>query len=440
MTSLTVAARPERTDTMTSTVLLDPPGVASTHASVDVIGDRIVVERIEVTDPGLAAFVTEHDHDEWPPLVERALRVGLIALQGAGVTVNLEAIQHAFDGFERRTEKANKDAEEALEAALRREFADGEGRLPLALERYLGQEGELKRFVGDLFDETKGDSAAYRLRELLRQYVDGDDSKLAKMLDPTREGSPLAQFRKETEESFKMLGVQIARLQGHKEERRSSALKGVDFEDAIEPLLVDLVKGSGDDLERTGEKAGLVPNSKKGDFVVTLDRAFARGQEVRIVVEAKDRYVAVEAMRKEIEEARRNRRASVGLVVLSQQHAPAGMGAFDIRGQHDVYCVVDPAAPDPEILKVALRLARLLARRTLDADAPAFDGQRLADHLENVRRRLQDLKKARQQLDIIGRTTKDISQLLDDFRTDVVRELDEAERYLAPADCGEEPA
>jgi hypothetical protein len=439
MVSLTIAACPERTDTMTTPLILKPLDGVSTHASVDVIDDRIVVEHIEVTDPGLAGFVAEHDQDEWPQLVERALRVGLIALQGAGVTVNLEAIQHAFDGFERRTEKANKDAAEALEAALRREFADGEGRLPLALERYLGQEGELKRFVGDLFDETKGDSAACRLRELLKQYVDGDDSKLAKMLDPTREGSPLAQFRRETEESFKVLGEQIARFQGHKEERRLSALKGVDFEDTIEVLLVDLVKGSGDDLERTGDKVGLVPSSKKGDFVVTLDRAFAHGHDLRVVVEAKDRYVAVEAMRKEIEEARRNRQACVGLVVLSPQHAPAGMGAFDIRG-HDVYCVVDPAAPDTEILKVALRLARLLALNTLDADATAFDGRRLASHLANVRRHLQDLKKAKKQLDIIDRVTKEIGQLLDDFREGVVHELDEAERYLAPADCGEESA
>ena len=39
---------------------------------------------------------------------------------------------------------------------------------------------------------------------------------------------------------------------------------------------------------------------------------------------------------------------------------PAGIAPFDVRAG-DVYCVIDPAAPEPATLEAAFRLARLLA-------------------------------------------------------------------------------
>ncbi len=57
---------------------------------------------------------------------------------------------------------------------LRQNFADGDGRLPRTLERFLGDRGQLRAFVGELFDETKRDSAIGRMRQLLGTYFDGD--------------------------------------------------------------------------------------------------------------------------------------------------------------------------------------------------------------------------------------------------------------------------
>ena len=47
------------------------------------------------------------------------------------------------------------------------------------LERFLGDKGALRAYVGELFDETKRDSAIGRMRTLLGTYFDGDASKLA---------------------------------------------------------------------------------------------------------------------------------------------------------------------------------------------------------------------------------------------------------------------
>lgn len=119
--------------------------------------------------------------------------------------MNVDAVRAEFQGLLRQTEAANERAATALDAVLRQNFADGEGRLPRTLERFLGDKGQLQGFVDDLFDEAKRDSAIGRMKVLLGTYFDGDASRLAQLLDPTRLGSPLHQFRSEMAEGFKVI-------------------------------------------------------------------------------------------------------------------------------------------------------------------------------------------------------------------------------------------
>ena len=106
---------------------------ASTRVRVD--GDRIVVERLVLHDPALAAFLAEHPGDDRAELVERALRIGLLALQNAGVTVNVDVVKAEFEKLVRQTESVNEKAAQTLEQTLRTNFADGDGRLPRTLEK-----------------------------------------------------------------------------------------------------------------------------------------------------------------------------------------------------------------------------------------------------------------------------------------------------------------
>ena len=137
-------------------------------------------------DAALAAFVAERPDEERPGLVERALKIGLLALLDSGVTVNVDAVRREFETMLRQTEAANEKAAAMLEQTLRTNFADGDGRLPRTLEKFLGDRGALRSFVSELFDESKRDSAIGRIGRLLGTYFDGDASKLAQLLDPTR--------------------------------------------------------------------------------------------------------------------------------------------------------------------------------------------------------------------------------------------------------------
>jgi hypothetical protein len=413
--------------------LVPLPSQPTRQASVRVESDRLVVEHLVLADHALAAFVADRPTEERALLVERALRVGLTAIQSVGVTVNVDAVRAEFQGLLRQTEAANERAATALDMMLRQNFADGEGRLPRTLEKFLGDKGQLRSFVDELFDEAKRDSAIGRMKVLLGSYFDGDASRLAQLLDPTRLGSPLHQFRVEISEGFAKLNERLAALEAagaaRASERAKSTAKGADFEDVVDAMLGDISRGSGDILERTGTETGSAIGSKKGDFVLTLNADATAGCELRVVVECKDRYVSGRAMRDELREAKSNRDAAVALVVFTPAHAPTGIAPFDVRSG-DVYCVVDPAAPDAATLEAAVRLARLLALQTLRERDVEVDAAAIAVALNGVREQLETLRSLKLTLTSIGTSAKEVYAGLDRLRDGILARLTEAEAEL----------
>lgn len=405
---------------------------------VRVDGERIVVERLVIRDPALASIVADREPEDRPAFIERALRIGLSALQDASVSVDVDLVRDEFDKLLRSSEQANAKAALALDEVLRSNFADGDGRLPRTLEKFLGDRGQLRTYVSELFDETKRDSAIGRMRTLLGAYFDGDASKLATLLDPTRQHSPMYQFRSEIASGFDKLHERLTAIEAaaaaRGAERAKSTAKGGDFEDILEAMLADVARGAGDLVDRTGDEAGEVLRSKKGDFVVTVDPARTGGADVRVVVEAKDRPMSGRAMREELREAKENRAASVALVVFTPDHAPSGIAPFDLRAG-DVYCVIDPAAPHAATLEAALRLAKLLAIASLREVEAEIDVEAIRAAIGGVRSELDALKGIKSTLTSIATSTAAVQASLDRLRDAIVARVAEAEAEIRAARC-----
>jgi len=414
--------------------ILDGLDAAPTGARVRVEGDRVLVDRLLLQDPTLAAFVAERPADDRPELVARALRIGLLAIQDTAVTVNVDVVRSEFEKLVRQTETANDKASQALEQTLRANFADGDGRLPRTLERFLGDRGALRGMVEELFDPTKRDSAIGRIGSMLERYFDGDASKLALLLDPTRLNSPLHQFRQEMTAGFRSLEERLVAIEAaaaaRGAERARSTAKGGDFEDLLEAMLGDLARGAGDMLDRTGTEIGAVLKSKKGDFVLTVDPRAARGADVRLVIEAKDRPMSMRAIRDELREARENRGAAGAVVVFTPAHAPTGIAPFTLVGD-DVYCVIDPEDPEPATLEAAVRLARLLAMTSLVEHEVEVDPAAIAAALTAIREQLDVVRTLKSQLTSISNATKAVWTGLDAMRATILARLAEAECEIA---------
>jgi hypothetical protein len=401
--------------------------------SITVGDDRITIDHLTVIDPALAAQVGTAPESERPVLIERAMRIGLLAISSTAVTVDVDVVRDEFGRMSEQVAATNAQAAEVMAATLREHFADGDGRLPRQLEAFLGDSGRLQKMVSDLFDPNRRESALGRLQDLLGQYFDGDASRLAQLLDPVRPGSPLAGFRQDILDGFRQLADRMTALEAgnraRAEERAKGTAKGEDFEDAIEPVLANFAHGLGDLVERTGGETGDALRSKKGDFVVTLDPARTRGVDLRIALEAKDRSVSLRRFGQELTETRENRRAAVALAVFTPAAAPTGIAPLQVIGS-DVYCVFDPETGDSTALEAAYRLARLLALVSLREASVQLDVPAVQDALAEITRAVGEVQGTKTRLTSISRAADEVAAALDIMRMGILRGVRAVEDQL----------
>jgi hypothetical protein len=64
---------------------------------VHVDGDRILVEHLVLADAALAASLAGREEADRPAVVERALRIGLIALQDAATSLDVDVVRREFE-------------------------------------------------------------------------------------------------------------------------------------------------------------------------------------------------------------------------------------------------------------------------------------------------------------------------------------------------------
>ena len=191
--------------------------------------------------------------------------------------------------------------------------------------------------------------------------LDTDDSALSRL---KRELVTILQKHQEKVEAFQT-GVQAAlqAMKAQREEAARSTRHGDDFEDVVADFIQKEIRKSGDVPSRTGKTVGSIKNCKKGDLVVELGFDCVAAGE-RFVVEAKEdgSYKLADA-RAEIEIARKNREASVGLFVFSEKTCPDGMETL-FRDGNDVFVVWDADRVESDvILRAGLSLAKALCVR-----------------------------------------------------------------------------
>lgn len=246
-----------------------------------------------------------------------------------------------------------------------------------ALSRLVGKVESAQRTISNEFSLDNSESALARLKkELVTIFTQQNEQNAAFQRDVT---SALEAMKARREESLR------------------STTHGNDFECSLLEVLSQEVAKAGDILTATGTTTGLIKSCKVGDAVVELGPdCIASG--VKFVVEAKESAsFDLNKARLEIEMARQNRGAAVGLFVFSRKTAPPLQDSI-VRLGNDVLVVwdADDTASDV-ILKAALSLAKALcvrestARSEEVADFEKIDKSILA--IEKEARRLEEMRK-----------------------------------------------
>ncbi len=239
-----------------------------------------------------------------------------------------------------------------------------------ALSRLVKRVEAAQETITKEFSLDEDGSALSRLSTVINEAKGSIDSNLT--LD--NEASALYRLRRELVDILdahqnKVQGFQtnvLAALESITAQRKESARStqhGNDFEDAACEFIEKEVQKAGDVATRTGTTTGLINYCKVGDLVVELGAdCLAAGE--RFVVEAKEdgSYTAAKALA-ELDTAKKNRGASVGLFLFSSQTAPQGMDTLTRNGD-DVLVVWDAQRIESDvILRAGLSLAKALCVR-----------------------------------------------------------------------------
>ncbi len=294
------------------------------------------------------------------------------------------------------------------------------------------KDSALSRLVAEFSMDGEG-SAMNRLSKMMT----ATSEQIGKNLTLDDEGSALSRLKRELEAmvgrlvrdnaDFQLqMREAVARLDTRRKEGARSPRHGVEFEERLGALLNDEAQRLGDLYESTGETTGVIKNCKVGDYVIELG-ADSAAAHARIVWEAKEKQgSSLRAAIDEIDEARRNRKAQVGVFVFSSKTAPAGVEALQRHGS-DIVVVWDPDDPASEVVvRAAYSLARCLAVREQRTDresmAAILEIERAARGIEKQVGYLEEVRKWAETVKGHGEKIADrSSRMVEDLRRDIER-------------------
>lgn len=270
-----------------------------------------------------------------------------------------------------------------------------------ALSRLVRNVDRAQKTITSEFSLDNEASALSRLKGMLESTQQAIDGNLT--LD--KEDSALSRLRKEV---LEILGSHSKANQSFQEEvklalkemavRRQEAARstthGLIFEDVVCEFLLHEAQKLGDMAIRTGDTTGMIKHCKVGDCVIELGPESA-APGARIVIESKEKVqYSIGQAREEIDEARRNRGAQVGLFIFSAALAPREMETSPLmRYGNDVFVVWNPedAATDL-LLRTAVTLARALCIRTARlSEARSADFQVIDEAICEIEKRTEGL-------------------------------------------------
>jgi hypothetical protein len=273
--------------------------------------------------------------------------------------------------------------------------------------------GDLSSRINEAVAEFSLDKEDSALSRLMRN-VDKAQKTITSEFSLDNSGSSLARLREELLGVFEKQAETNTRFQSdvtsaleamkaRREESLRSTRHGNDFETAVVEFVTLDSNRACDIATVTGATTGLIKNCKVGDAVVELGPECAAAG-VRYVVEAKESAsYDIGKAREEIESARRNRGAAVGLFVFSKKTAPANIESI-IRFGEDIFVVWDADDLGSDvILKSALSLAKAMcvreaSKRTAEAaefeaiDAAILSIEKEARRLDEMRRWTETIK------------------------------------------------
>jgi hypothetical protein len=417
--------------------------------AVRALDDRLVIERLTVTDERAARVVRERAEagQPAPETVTKTIEIGARVLETEGTAANVDYVR----------------------AELERGVGTLAGDLSRALES--GEEALAER-IAATFGPDRSDSVQQQIKEIVRGANEEQRMALAKLFAADDGANPLADFRNAMVRQIGDLDrrhrEEVARLrQSHETEQRAmreqlgglrevvarlsekqegdarvaeaeeaGTRKGRTFEEGAHDAIERIASSRGDCAHHTGNQPA-EGGGKKGDTLVEISAADGPAQG-RIVFEAKDKKgISKQQAWRELNGSLDRRAADFAvLVVAGEEQIPSGREPLHEYEGNKMIAAVPRDDPDGIELEAAYRLAvarvRMAKSRSLTVDAAG-----VRDAVEGAVAALKEAQKIRSALTGAGKTIASVREALDGMVDAVGQQLERIESLVAAADDAE---
>lgn len=344
--------------------------------SFDEEDQTLHIDSLSIEDPDVSSYFDGRATEEE---LARVLRVGVLALQVAETSREMDYVEQAV-------------------TEMQHEF-----------------EGHVDDFV-----------------ESIEEQLEENSELLTEELDPYEEGTPTNNLMEELKGRIGDVISHIDQELGREEMRQISPHKGDDFEEQVGKLLTNWVAGPLADVQHTGAVSGALGDSKKGDFVVTTDEGY------RLAIEVKDwtSSISKNEMDEYLDEAIRNREADCGLFVLKYATAipQTEMGWFhEFDPQKGVVVLSEDQDDDinPQFLQFAIDWMSVRARqaqRELDTDV---DVDWIDEQLTELKDEIEDSQDLRDQATNIKQAASDLEDDIHELERGLLDRLANIRKEMA---------
>ena len=236
--------------------------------------------------------------------------------------------------------------------------------------------------------------------------LDNKDSALNKLREElTKILSEHVEVNSKFQEEVK---IALGKLITKRETEARGTQHGGNFQDAVFEMIAREAQMRGELADDSGNKTGKIKHCKVGDLVVELSpESVAAG--ARIVIESKeDASYTLSKARAELETARKNREAQIGIFVCSKKTAPEHFDSLARYGE-DIVVVWDAEDPGSDAyLRAALEIARALCVRSQQSSEEKFDFSLVDGAILDIEKRARNLDQIRSSAETIKSSSEKI--------------------------------
>ena len=403
------------------------------EGSVRALGDRLVIERLQVDDPRAAKLVRDRAEAGHQPAqtVRDAVEIGARVLEREGTAAEVDYVRAEFErhagALRERLGKTLESGDELLTDRITRAF-DGsrDGSVQKEIDLLLKQAlAEQRDALLKLFSAHEGSNPLFDFKDAMmrvyrelgtRQQAEGEENR--KVIGEL--SRQLVELRERTEADSRVA-----------EEAERGTAKGRTFEELVHCALEEIAAGHGDAAHHVGDETS-ESGGKKGDTVVEIGGA--TGTPIATVVfEAKNKKLSQNDAWTELNACLGERDAVYAvLVVAGDDKVPSGLDELTEYQGNKMIAVLDREDPDPMALRLVYRYMRA---RVLAAGSPGLevDAAGVRDAADEATARLKRANRVRKSLTSVTNSADAARAEFDEMLVDVERCLARIESLVADA-------